>query len=148
MSELLKRLQGDIAAAMRAKDDLARDTLRMVAAEVKKRAIDDDVEPTDESVQAVLRHASKTRQDAAEQFEQAGRTDLATKERRELEVLAQYLPKQLGEDEVRSIVRDLVAELGLESKRDMGRLMKALMERHRGVVDGKTAQRFAGEFLS
>jgi uncharacterized protein YqeY len=147
MSELLARLQADIATAMRAKEELARDTLRMVTSEVKKRAIDDNVEPTDEAVLAVVRHASKTRQDAAEQFEAAGRMDLATKERRELEVLARYLPRQMNEDEIRGIVGGLVTELGLESKRDMGRLMKALMERHRGVIDGKAAQRFAAEFL-
>jgi len=147
VSALRDRLEADLRTAMRARDEVTRDTLRMVLSSIKKREIDEDRPTSDEDVLAILAHATKTRQDSAEQFEQAGRPELAAKERQELAVVARYLPEKLSEDEVRTIVQGLVRELGIESRKDLGRLMKELMARHRGEIDGKTAQRIAGELV-
>ena len=145
--QIRERIEADLKTAMRARDEIARDTLRMVLSALKQREIDGDSPTTDADSTAVLRNAAKMRQDAASQFESAGREDLARKERAELEVIARYLPKQKSEQEVRAIVEGLVDELAIRSKADLGKLMKAVMSRHKGEVDGKLAQRIAGELV-
>jgi uncharacterized protein YqeY len=97
---------------------------------------------------AVLRRAVKTRQDSVEQYGKAGRTDLADKEAAEIKVLEGYLPRTLDEAQTRELVTDLVAELGISSKKDVGVLMKAIMARHKGEVEGKLVQKVASELLS
>jgi uncharacterized protein YqeY len=92
-------------------------------------------------------NGAKTRQESIDQFGKAGRADLVAKESAELEVIRRYLPKALSEAETRALVGQLVAELGIASKKDLGRLMKELMVRHKGAVDGKLAQRIAGELV-
>jgi len=144
---LRERIEADLKTAMKARDELARDTLRMVLSSIKKVEIDTNQPTTDADVLAVLKTAAKTRQESAEQFAAAGRTDLATKERAELEVVGCYLPKQMSEDEVRALVQRLIAELGIASKKDLGKLMKALMSQHKDELDGKLAQRIAGELV-
>lgn len=144
---LLDKLNADLKDAMRSKDLVVRDTLRMVIAGTKNLRIELGRELTDEDVVTILKRGVKTRKDSLEQYEKAGRADLAATEEAELEVLAGYLPKALSEDETRAIVEALIAELGLESKRDMGTLMKTVMARHGASVDGKLVSRFAGELL-
>ena len=145
--QIREQIEADLKTAMRARDETARDTLRMVLAAIKKREIDEDSATTDADALAALRHAAKMRQDAASQFESAGRGDLAQKERAEMEVIARYLPRQKSEQEVRTIVENLVSELEIRSKQDLGKLMKAVMSRHKGEVDGKLVQRIAGELV-
>ena len=144
---LLETLQSAARDAMRARDDVARDALRMVIASAKARAIDSGRELADADVLEVLRHAVKTRADAAEQFEAAGRGDLAAKERREIEVLSAYLPQRLDPDATRALVQRAITESGASSRRDLGRVMKAVMATHRDQVDGALVQRLAAELL-
>jgi uncharacterized protein YqeY len=144
---LRTQLEDDIRDAMRARDELKRDTLRMVVAAVKQAEIDLDRDMTDDEVLKVLATARKTRVDAAEQFEAAGRTDLAAIERAQIEVVVGYLPQQLNDDELRTVVQELIAELGASGPQAKGQVMKALMGRHRGRVDGKAAQQLLGELL-
>ena len=127
MSELLARLEQDVKAAMRARDEVKRDTLRMVLASIKAQAIDRNRDPGDADVVAALLHAQKTRRESIEQFEKGGRADLADAERAELAALEPYLPSQLGEAEVRAAAAAVVAELGATSKKDLGRVMRALL---------------------
>lgn len=147
MSALLARLEQDVRAAMRARDEVKRDTLRMVLSSIKATAIDRNRDPSDEDVVAALLHAQKTRRESIEQFEKGGRADLADAERAELAVLEPYLPSQLGEAEVRAAAAAVIAELGATSKKDLGRVMKALLARHKGALDGKLASRIVGELL-
>lgn len=144
---LLERLQGDLAAAMRDKDELRRDTLRMVLAEVKNKRIELGRELADEDVVAVLQKAKKSREDSAEQYQAAGRGELAEKERAEIAVIEGYLPRPLGEEEAREAVRAAIEETGAKGRQDLGKVMKAVMAKHRGRLDGKTAQRLAAELL-
>jgi uncharacterized protein YqeY len=144
---LVERLQRDVQQAMLARDERTRDTLRMVIAAVKRQELEAGREVTDELVLSALQAAAKTRQESIEQFERAGREDLAARERAELEVVRRYLPRQLSEDETRALVQRLIAELGLTSRKDVGTLMKAVMARHKGEVDGKAVQRVAAELL-
>ena len=145
---LQDRVQADLKEAMRAGETLRRDTLRMVLAAMKNVRIDVGraLEPAEEL--GVLQSAVKSRGDSAEQFDKAGRPELAEKERAEIEVIKVYLPRALSEDETLTIVRAKIDELGIESKKDLGRLMKAVMAEHKGSVDGKAVQRIAAGLLA
>jgi uncharacterized protein len=144
---LFEQLQQDVKKAMIARDEVTRDTLRMVIAAVKRHELEGGKEITEELVQSTLQGAAKTRAESIDQFEKAGRRDLVDKEKAELEVVRRYLPRQLGEDETRALVQRLIGELKLTSKKDVGALMKAVMARHKGEVDGKLVQRVAAELL-
>jgi len=140
-------LDADLKTAMRGGDTLSRDTLRMVLAGVKNKRIEVGEDLSEEQVLAVLASAVKSRKDSAAQFDEAGRPELAVKERAEIDVIERYLPQQLSEAETRTLVEGLVGELGITTKRELGKLMKAVMAEHKGRVDGKLVQRFAGELL-
>ena len=141
------KIQEDVKAAMRAGDAETRDTLRMVVAALKNQRIElgRDLEEADEL--AVLQKAVKTRKDSVDQYVEAGREELAARERAEIAVIERYLPAQMSEDDVRAVVEKAIADVGATSKKEMGQVMKAVMAEHKGVVDGKTVQRIAGELL-
>ena len=141
-------LEAAVKDAMRSKDATTRDTLRMVLSKLKLDEIELGRETNDEEVLAALTYAVKTRRESIQQFDQGNRADLAEIERAQVAVLERFLPAQLSEDEVREVVRGLIAEVGAESKRDMGKVMKALTARHKGAVDGKLASRIVSELLS
>jgi uncharacterized protein YqeY len=145
---LYDKLQADVKQAMLARDEVTRDTLRLVIAAVKRHELEGGKEITDELVQSALQTAAKTRMESIEQFEKAGRGELAAKEQAELEVVRRYVPRTLGEDETRALVQRLIGELGITSRKDVGRLMKAVMAQHKNEVDGKLVQRIAGELLT
>ena len=145
---LTEKLQADLKDALRAGDDVAKSTLRMAIAALKNRRIEAGEDLDEGAELQVLTKQVKSREDSVEQYSAAGRDDLAAKERAEIEVLQRYLPRQLGEDEVRALVQKTIADLGVSAKKEMGQVMKAIMAEHRGAVDGKLVQRFASEFLS
>lgn len=145
---LMDQLNADLKKAMLAKDEIARGTLRMIMADLKNRRIEEQRELDDKDVVAVLQRGVKTRKDSIDQYQKGGREDLAAKEQAELELIAAYLPEVKTDEETRAIVAAKIAELGIESKRDMGQLMKAVLAEHGSTVDGKTVSRFAGELLS
>jgi len=147
MSATRTKIEADLKAAMLARNEVTRDTLRLVINDVKKGEEANGRAATEEDVQAALRSGAKRRQESIEQFDLAGRKDLADKERAELAVITAYLPKQLDEAEARKLVVDLIDELKLTSKKDVGALMKAVMARHKGALDGKLAQRLGMELL-
>ena len=147
MSATRTRIEADLKAAMLARNEVARDTLRLVIADVKKLEVDKLRDATEDDVLAALAGGAKRRQESIDQFDKAGRKDLADKERAELAVIAGYLPKQMDEAAARKLIADLIAELKLTSKKDVGAVMKAVMAKHKGAIDGKLAQRLAGELL-
>lgn len=145
---LQQQIETDLKQAMRDKNVIARDTLRMVLSDLKNKRIELGKDLDAEAELAVVKRAVKTRTESAEQYEQAGREDLSQRERAEIVVVEGYLPKTLGEEQTRELVRETVAELGITSKKDMGALMKTLMARHKSELDGKTVQKIAGELLT
>lgn len=147
MSSTRTKIEADLKAAMLAREELKRDTLRLVLSDVKKGEVDRNRDATEEDVMAALSGAAKRRAESIDQFDRAGRKDLADKERAELAVISAYLPKQMDEAAAKKIVADLIAELKLTSKKDVGAVMKAVMARHKGALDGKLAQRLASELL-
>lgn len=145
---VLETLQNDLKAAMRARDEVSRATLRMVIAALENRRIELGRGLEESEELAVLGKQVKSRQDSAEQYEQGGRPELAQRELAEIEVVRRYLPTELSEDALRDIVRATIERLGVDSKAGLGQVMKAVMAEHRGRVDGKLVQRVAGELLA
>ena len=145
---LQARVEADLKQAMRAGDAVARDTLRMVLSELKGKQIEIGRDLTPDEEQAVCLRAVKTRQESVEQFDKAGRSDLAAKERAEIRVVQAYLPRMMSEEETRAAVKAVLAELGAVSKKELGVVMKAVMARHKGQVEGRLAQKILGEILA
>ena len=145
---LIENIQADLKAAMTAREDSKRDTLRLIMADLKNKQIELGRGLEDEETLAVITKAKKSRQDSLEQYTDAGREDLAAIERAELEIISVYLPEEMGEDELRELVTAAVAEVGATEPKDMGAVMKALMPKVKGRADGKAVQRIVMELLS
>src|SRR5437899_11666339 len=131
-------ITADLTAAMKAKDADKLSTLRMVKANLMNRQIEKGGELTDEEVQKALQSLVKQRHDSVEQYEKAGRTELAAKEAVEIAVIEAYLPQAATPEEIEAAVAAAVAETGASSMKDMGNVMKAAMAHLAGKsVDGK-----------
>lgn len=136
---LQSQLSEDLTTAMKARDAERRDTLRLLVAASRNRAVELGRGPqgdlTDDEVRALLTTERKRREEAAAGFEEGGRPEQAAAERAEAEVIAGYLPAQLGDDELEAVVASVVDELGADA--GMGPLMRESMARVEGRADGK-----------
>jgi uncharacterized protein YqeY len=136
---LKERIVSDMTAAMKAKDAARLSTLRMVKASIMNREIEKGGELTDEELTKGLQSLVKQRRDSIEQYEKAGRQELADKEQAEIEVIEAYLPKAASREEVEQAVAEAITETGASSMRDMGAVMKAAQARLAGKnADGRT----------
>ncbi|HEX8888652.1 MAG TPA: GatB/YqeY domain-containing protein [Pyrinomonadaceae bacterium] len=136
---LKERIVSDMTAAMKAKDASRLSTLRMVKASFMNREIDKGGELTDEELTKAMQSLVKQRRDSIEQYEKAGRQELADKERAEIEVIEEYLPKAASREEIEQAVMEAIAETNASSMRDMGAVMKAAQARLAGRnADGRT----------
>ncbi len=129
---VLQQVQDDAAAALKAGDRERAGALRLIVSELQKAEKEG---PSDEV--AVLRRERKRRVEAAEAYEKAGRGDLAAGERREVELIDPYLPAQLDDEELASLVDEALAETGASSSKDMGQVMSTVMPKVAGRADGK-----------
>jgi len=142
--ELKTRIQEDLNAARKGRDKLRVLVLSTLRSEIRNQEIDGGEEIDDDGVIGVVSRAIKQRRDAADQMRSAGRTELAEQEEAQAGVLQEYLPEALSEEEVRAMIREVVAD-GAEQ---MGAVMGRLMPRIRGRFDGKEANRLVREELS
>ncbi len=162
---LKDQINDDLRAAMRAGDELRKTTLRgllsavrvaedaAVKAKVEAGELVDDakrvvVEFVDEDVIQVIRRQLKQRQDSIEQFEKAGRQDLAAKEQAEAAVLQGYLPQQMSREDITAEARAVIAETGASGPQDKGKVMPALMKRLAGKADGREINAVVTELLA
>ena len=137
---LQERIDNDLKEAMKARQPERLGVLRMLKAAVKNYAIENggaDSKFPDAEILPIIRKEVKKRWDSIESFEKGGRLELAAKERSELEVLGDYLPKALSAEEVSALVKEAVAESGATSKAQMGAVMKLATAKAEGRVDGK-----------
>ena len=141
---LKEQLQDDLKQAMRARDEVRLRTVRSLRAALMEREIElrsgGVATLTGEQEMAVVQKQAKQRRDAADQYREAGRGDLVQKEEEELRVIEGYLPRQMSDAELASLVRKIVEEVGAESMRDMGKVMGAAMAGTQGMADGKRVQ--------
>ena len=127
MATLMERITADLTAAMKARDSARVDALRMAKAALKNKEIDKKAPLDDAEALGVLRSLVKQREDSIDQFQKAGRTELAEKEESERVVLAAYLPAEASDAEIAAAVEKAVAETGAASAKDMGKAMKAAL---------------------
>ena len=141
-------LMEQLKAAMKQKDAVARDTLRMLKTDIgrKEMELGRPLEGGEEL--AIVISSVKSRRDSISLYEEGGRKELAENERAQIEVLQRFLPSQLSEEEATKVITELVAELGISEKKQMGKLMNTVMERYRGQIEGKTASKIAAKLLS
>ena len=135
MSSLKQRLDEDVKAAMRAREKEKLATLRMIAAALKQREVDERIELDDTGVLQVLDRLAKQHRDSIEQFSQAGRNDLVEKEQFELSVVQGYLPEPLDEAQLDALIDQAIAETGAAQVKDMGRVMAVLKPQVQGRAE-------------
>ena len=134
---LSSRIETDYIAAYKAKDSLRLGVLRLLKTAVKNLQVEKMRPLTEDEVLEVVIRQTKQRQDSIEQYTAAGRQDLADTEAAELEILKDYMPVQIGEDELAALVEKTIADLGASGMQDMGKVMNAIMADYKGRVDGK-----------
>lgn len=135
MSELQQRINDDVKTAMRSKDKERLGVLRLITATFKQKEVDERIELDDTMVLAIMDKMTKQIRDSIQQFEQAGRDDLAQKEAFELGIIQEYLPAQLTEGEIKQIITESIEATGAESAKDMGKVMGVLKPRLQGRAD-------------
>lgn len=145
---LKERISEDVKTAMRAKERDRLGVLRLLSAAIKQREVDERFELDDTQVLAVIDKMCKQRRDSLEQFEAAGRDDLAKQESFELDILQGYMPEPLGADELSALIGETIRATGAESVRDMGAVMNALREQVQGRADMKAVSQAVREQLS
>ena len=152
MLNLQQQLNEEWKTAMRNKDALRRDTLSGLRAAIKRAEIDarsgdGDVIFDDAQSQGVIEREAKKRRDSIDEYTKANRDDLAAKERDELQILQEFLPQQLSDEELKALVKVAIDESGAKTPKDMGVLMKVLMPRVQGRADGKRVNEVVKQLL-
>ena len=150
---LRDKLTENLKDAMRAKEPRRLSTLRLILAAIKDsdismRTEDTSEEDDDAVIMGILSKMIKQRRDSITAYEEAGRLELAEREKEEIVVIEAFLPKQLSEEEVADAVRDIVADLGAEGLKDMGRTMGALKEKYEGQMDFSRASMVVKDILT
>ena len=144
---LFERIQNDMYAAMKAGEKEKSNTLRTTLAKLKDKRIEKRDDLSEAETIKVLQTLVKQGKESVELFEKGGRLELAASENREIDILNSYLPQMISEDNIRNIVQTVVDEVGAVSMADLGKVMPKVMERGKGLIDGKTAQQFVREIL-
>ena len=142
---LFKKINEELQAAMKKKDALRLETLRMMKSKILLVNARGELE--DKEILKILSKYAKTLREAIEEARKANRLDISEKTEKELKIVEEYLPKQLSEDETRKLAKKMIDKLGASSMKDMGKVMKAIMSEH-ADVDGKTVKDVVSEILS
>lgn len=135
MSELFDELKSDIKQSMKQRDTERLSTLRMLHSSIKNKAIDIDHELEDDDVVEVLAKEAKKRRESIDAYQRGDRPELADKERGELEVIQEYLPEPMTDEEAADLVDEVIEQTGASSRSDMGRVMGAVVPRIKGRYD-------------
>ncbi len=144
---LLEQLTNDMKDALKKGEKARLTVLRTTLAQCKDEKIRLRRELTDEDVLSVLGKAVKTRNESLQLYKQGGRQDLVEKEQNEIDILQNYLPEQLSEEEIRKVIENIGKSSGAESMKDIGKVMGPAMQELKGKADGKLVQQIARSFL-
>lgn len=144
---MLEKLQGELKTSMRARNELRTSVIRMLISDFKYAQIEKRA-PLDENESIlVIQRAIKKRKESIEMYEKGGRPELAAKEADELKILQEFAPVQMDEAAIRTKIDEVIVELGAKDKKDLGRVMKEVLTRFKGQIDGKVAQKIVSEKL-
>ena len=135
MAEIKNRINDDVKAAMRSKDKERLGALRLIQAAFKQKEVDERIELSDEQALTILDKMAKQHRDSITQFEQANRDDLVEVEQKELDIIEEYLPAQLSEEEINTFIEDAISKTGADSIKDMGKVMGVLKGQLQGRAD-------------
>ena len=144
---LFKKIQDDMYTAMKAGEKNTSNTLRTTLSKLKDKKIDKRDELSEEEVIKIIQTLVKQRKESIELFTKGGRNELADIERNEINLLTNYLPEMISEEDIKNIVVNVINEVSATSLSDMGKIMPEVMKRGRGLIDGKTAQKLVQELL-
>ena len=145
---LLQQINSDLKAALKNKDSIRVSTLRLLISAINYFLIDERKDTlSDDAVIGIIQKQVKQRNDSIESYQKGGRNDLKEKEQAELHILESYLPQQLSDEDLLQLVKDVISEVGATSKKDMGLVIKNVLEKGKGVVDGKRASQCVSTFL-
>ena len=145
---LKERIKNDIKEAMRAKETAKRDTLRNIQAAIKQIEVDDRRELNDGDVEAILMKYLKQREDAKGQFANAGRTDLVEKEEAEITIVKSYLPEPMDDEELKTILKEIITQTDAQSMKDMGKVMGVAKAKIGSRADGGRINKIVKGLLS
>jgi len=148
VATLSETIRSEMLDATRARDNVRRDTLRLLVAAVENGRIDLGHELSDDETLRVLQKEAKQRRESIEEYRKGNRDDLVQQEQQELEIIQTYLPEQLSEDEVRQLVEETIAEVGATGADDLRNVMGPLMKKLEGRADGRVANAMVRELLA
>jgi uncharacterized protein YqeY len=148
VATLSETIRSEMLDATRARNNVRRDTLRLLVAAVENERIDVGHELSDDETLRVLQKEAKQRRESIEEYRKGNRDDLVQQEQQELEIIQTYLPEQLGEDEVRQLVEETIAEVGATGADDLRNVMGPLMKKLEGRADGRVANAMVRELLA
>ena len=134
---LKEQLLADLKTAIKEKDKVRKATITMIRAAILQVEKDQQVQLDDSAILDIISKQRKQRRDSLEDFEKADREDLVEQTKAEIEIIDAYLPKQLSQEEIEKIVDETISETGVQSVKEMGKIMGALMPKVKGVADGK-----------
>ena len=145
---LKEQINNDIKEAMKARDNLKRDALRLLSSAFKQIEVDERKELSDDDVIRIIQKQIKQRNDAISQYTDAGRLELAAKEQSEIEYYEPYLPKQLSDEELTEALKNIISQTGATSLKEIGKVMGVASKELSGKVDGKRINECAKTLLS
>ncbi|WP_456402094.1 GatB/YqeY domain-containing protein [Persephonella sp.] len=148
MSQILKKLQEEMKISMKQGDKDRLSVIRMLISEIKKVQIDSKKELSDEEIITIIQRYAKQRKESIKQYKEAGREDLVEKEEKELSIVQEFLPEQLSEEEIEKIVDETIKEVGATSIKDMGKVMKSVLEKVKGQAEGSVVSAIVKKKLS
>ena len=137
---ILNKLQQDLKDSLKSGDKVRTDAIRMLISRLKNERISKGEDLTEDQEFSVLSKEAKKRKESITMYRQGGREDLVAREEREFEIISSYLPAELSDEEIESIVSSVINETGAESLKDMGKVMGKVMPQVRGRADGKRIQ--------
>jgi len=144
---LKEKLMEDLKEAMRSKNEIKKNTVQMVRAAILQIEKDKGIQVEDDRILEIIAKEVKTKKDALKDFEKAERQDLIHQTNQEIEVLQQYLPKQLSREEIKVELEKIIAEIGATTMKDMGAIMKEAKAKMGASADGKTINEVAKEIM-
>ncbi|MCR3955405.1 MAG: GatB/YqeY domain-containing protein [Gudongella sp.] len=144
---LKDKLMEDLKSSMKNKETIRKNTVTMVRAAVKQREVDERTELTDEDILEIISKQLKEKKMAIEEFKKGSRQDLVDTTESEMEILLEYLPEQLNEEEVERIVKETIEEIGATSIKDIGLVMKSTMPKVKGRADGNMVNKAVRKLL-
>ncbi|WP_352419851.1 GatB/YqeY domain-containing protein [Proteiniborus sp.] len=144
---LKDRLMDDLKTSMKNRDKIRKDVVTMVRAAIKQKEVDERIELDEETIIDVISKQVKQKKDAIEDFKKGQRQDLVELTEKEIDILLEYLPRQLSESELDEIVREAINEVGANSVRDMGKIMSNVMPKIKGRADGSMVNKIVKQYL-